>query len=472
MKRRQLIHKIASALTLAVSYKLVGHQLIAGASQMRLQGKSTKRDYQVIVIGAGAAGLAAARSLKYAGYEVLVLEARDRVGGRVDTDYSFTSVPIERGAEYIQGKNIITWEWVKKYGLKTLPAFEDLNNFEFYFNSKRFSARQLYEDSDLEALKFLVSRDSALFKLADKWVKAGKLDTTAAKLLAANNVRFSPESYRLVDNSFGSEYGANLQQLGVYGLLEGSYEGDGKGNFRLKEGHSHLLKLFARGLNIRFSTPVTKVTWSSDGVQLQTENNQTFTAKKLVITVPLALLQENAIAFDPVLPSEKRSAIDGLGLGHITKLILKFDKPFWSKETEAMLTTQDTQMWWRPGWGQTKETPVLTAYTGAVNATNFSAMGRDAVIKAGLRDLQQISDIPLGDRLVNALFVDWRTDPYSRMAYSYVPVGGAGLRKKLAQPINNVLFFAGEATNVNRPSTVHGAIESGLRAARELLPMK
>ena len=471
MKRRQLIYSISSALTFAAGSQLVKYQPTR-ASQMQIQETSTKTDYEVIVIGAGAAGLAAARSLQDAGREVLVLEARDRVGGRVYTDYSFASHPIERGAEYINGENVITWEWVKQYGLETLPFLENLKHAFVYFNSKRLSVEQLYKDSKLKALDFLVSRDSALFELADKWVKAGKPDTTAAKLLAANNVRFSPESYRLVDYSFSSEYGANLQQLGVYGLLEGTYEGDGNSNSRLKKGYSHLLKLFATDLNIRYSTPVTKIAWSPQGIQLQTQNNTTFTAKKLVITVPLALLQSNAILFDPVLPPEKRAAIDGLGIAHVTKLILKFDEPFWSEETELVLTTLDTQMWWRPGWGRTKETPVLSAYTGAVNATNFSAMGRDALIKAGLGDLQQIFDVPLEGRLVDALFVDWRTDPYSRMAYSYVPVGGTGLRKKLAQPIENVLFFAGEATHVIRPSTVHGAIESGLRAAKEVLQTK
>lgn len=472
MKRRQLIHNIASGLSFAAGSKLVGYQP-ARASRMKLQGTSSnKTDYQVIVIGAGAAGLAAARYLQDARYEVLVLEARDRIGGRVQTDYSFASHPIELGAEYIQGNKITTWGWVKQYGLKTLPVFENLNRFEIYFNSKRLSVKELYKHSELEALDFLFSSDSALFELADEWVNGGKPDTTAAKLLTANNVRFSPESYRLVDNSFGSEYGANLQQLGVYGLLEASDKGDGNGYFRLQAGYSHLFKLFGNGLNIRHSTPVTKIAWSPKGVQLQTQNNTTFTAKKLVITVPLALLQKNVILFEPVLPTEKRTAIDGLGLGHITKLILKFDKPFWSEETEAVLTTLDTQMWWRPGWGQTKEAPVLTAYTGSVNATNFSAMGRDAVINTGLQDLQQVFDISLEDRLVDALFVDWGIDPYSQMAYSYVPVGGTGLRNKLAQPIENVLFFAGEATHVTRPSTVHGAIESGLRAAREIVKIK
>ena len=468
MKRRHFMQGIASALTVTADDRLVRCQPITGESQMPLQGTSPKTDYQVIVIGAGAAGLATARSLQDAGYEVLILEARDRIGGRVNTDRSFTSHPVELGAEFIHGENVITWDWVKRYKLKTLPAYEDSDRYFMYFNGKRLSVEQWYENSDLEALNFINSEYSVLFELADVWMNAGKPDTTAAALLSANNVRFSPESYRLVDYSYSADYGANLQQLGVYGLLSATYEGDGDRYFRLANGYSQLLRLFADGLDIRYSTPVTQIIWSSDRVQLQTQPNVTFTAKKLVITVPLALLQENAIGFEPILPSEKRAAINGLGIGHVTKLILKFDEPFWSDETEAVLTTLDTQLWWRSGWGQEKETSVFTAYTGGINAINFSRMERDAVINAGLRDLQQMFDIRLEHKLTDALFIDWRTEPYSHMAYSYVPVNGTGLRKQLAQPVGNVLFFAGEATHVTSPATVHGAIESGLRSAKEV----
>ena len=469
MKRRNVMHSMVSALTAAARGCRIGFQSIAGNRQMSPQKTATKTDYPVIVIGAGAAGLAAAKSLQTQGYEVLVLEARDRIGGRIHTDHSFASHPIERGAEYIHGDQVITWKWVNQYGLKSLPMFEDFQNFDVYFNHQQRSAKQWCEDSCIEAFDFLFSEDSALYELAYEWVKADKLDAAASRLLATNDVELSPESYRLVDYSFAAEYGANLKDLGIYGLLEASYEGDGDGNFRLKEGYSQLLKLYSDSLNICYATPVTQVLWSSDGVQLHTQNDRVFTAKRVVVTVPLALLQDNLIVFDPALPTEKRAAINGLGLSHITKLILKFDEPFWPDETEAVLTTLDTQLWWRPGWRQANEKPTLTGYTGAVNAVNLSMMGSSAAIDAGLRDLEQMFDIQLESRLVDALFVDWRTDPYARMAYSYVPVGGTGLRAQLAQPVDNVLFFAGEATHVTRPSTVHGAIESGLRAAREVL---
>ncbi|MEM6426057.1 MAG: NAD(P)/FAD-dependent oxidoreductase, partial [Cyanobacteria bacterium P01_D01_bin.128] len=190
-----------------------------------------------------------------------------------------------------------------------------------------------------------------------------------------------------------------------------------------------------------------------------------------VITVPLALLQANAVAFDPPLPETKVRAVHGLGVGHITKLILKFDQPFWADELESCLTTLDTQLWWRPGWRRHREAPVLTAFTGANGADKLGALGQEGAIQAGVQNLEQMFERPLADRVVDARFVDWQSDPYAQMAYSYVPVGGAGVRSQLAQPVEQVLFFAGEATHPTRAATVHGALESGIRAAQEILAL-
>ncbi|MEO1182255.1 MAG: FAD-dependent oxidoreductase, partial [Cyanobacteria bacterium J06636_28] len=141
------------------------------------------------------------------------------------------------------------------------------------------------------------------------------------------------------------------------------------------------------------------------------------------------------------------------------------------KDLESCSTTLDTQLWWRPGWKRNHEAPVLTAFTGVTGADKLGALGRAGAIREGLQDLEQMFDLPLSDRLVDALFVDWQADPYARMAYSYGPVNGVGLRSQLAQPVNQTLFFAGEATHTTRAATVHGALESGVRAASEILSL-
>jgi monoamine oxidase len=426
--------------------------------------------YDTIVIGAGAAGLAATRTLQDAKQSVLILEARDRIGGRINTNYSFAPHPIECGAEYIQGENVCTWKWVRRYGLAPLPAFKRDDQLFMYVNQTLLPFSQWSTLAGLEVLSLRNLKDNApLYGLLTDWIRSGKPDISLAEFLSTHQIALSPEIYRIVDHFVSDSYAANLDQLGVYGLLELTYEGDGDRNFRLKNGYSHLFERFATGLNIRYESPVTQIHWSSSGVKIHTETRMTYTAKQVVITLPLALLQQNAVKFEPNLPTAKLNAIHGLGAGHITKLILKFDQPFWSRDIEYCLTTLDTQVWWRPGWSRNNEAPILTAFTGAAGADKLGRLKQKDAVQVGLQNLEQIFRVQLADRLVDSLFVDWQADPYARMAYSYVPVHGGGLRSQLAKPIDRVLFFAGEATHSTRAATVHGALESGIWAAQEIL---
>ncbi|MEM6520232.1 MAG: NAD(P)/FAD-dependent oxidoreductase [Cyanobacteria bacterium P01_C01_bin.70] len=422
-----------------------------------------------LVIGAGAAGLAAARTLQDANGSVVVLEARDRIGGRVHTDYDFASHPVERGAEFLHGENIVTWDWVRRYQLATRPAFDDYRNQFVYANQALLPFRRWSTLPGLDALALMDG--SPIDALMANWIEQGKPDVSLTQFLELHQIEWSPEVRRLINHFLSSSYAANLNQLGVYGLIETTYEGDGDRYFRLPQGYSHLLKQFAAGLDIRYATTVNRISWSPSGIQVYTDSGATYTAQQVVITLPLALLQANAVEFVPPLPEAKLNAIQGLGAGSITKLMLKFDQPFWSQELESCLTPLDTQLWWRPGWRHQQEAAVLTAFTGATGADQLGALGREGAIQTGVQDLERIFERPLADRLEAALFVDWQADPHARMAYSYVPVNGVGLRSQLAQPVENGLFFAGEATHPTRAATVHGALESGIRAAQEILSL-
>ncbi|MEM1252984.1 MAG: NAD(P)/FAD-dependent oxidoreductase [Cyanobacteria bacterium P01_H01_bin.21] len=425
--------------------------------------------FDTIVIGAGAAGLAAARTLQDANRSVLLLEARDRIGGRVHTNNDFAPHPVECGAEYIHGENIVTWNWVRRYRLRTLPVFDHDRNQFMYVNKELLPFKHW---STIAGMEFLdLTDDPTLDALITAWIDEGKPDVSMAQFLSLHHVKLSPDVRRIVNHFLSGSYAASLDQLGVYGLAELTYAGDGERYSRLKEGYSHLFEEFAAGLNIRYATTVTRIHWSASGVEIQTETDKTYTAQQVVITLPLALLQQNAVEFEPELPDSKLNAIHGLGAGHITKLILKFDQPFWPKDLESCATTLETQLWWRPGWRHNQEAPVLTAFTGAMGADTLGALGRDGAIQTGLQNLEQMFEMPLTDRLVDALFVDWQADPYARMAYSYVPVNGVGVRSQLAQPVDQLLFFAGEATHPTRAATVHGALESGIRAANEILSL-
>jgi monoamine oxidase len=215
------------------------------------------------------------------------------------------------------------------------------------------------------------------------------------------------------------------------------------------------------------STPVSEIAWSRDGVRVKSGAGD-HRARRAIVTVPLAVLQQNGVAFAPALPPEKQRAIEGLGAGANGKIVLLFDEPCWPDDMTLFLSARDTQLWWRPGRLREDEAPVITAYFGGSAVERFRALGEAAPL-AAMRDLEDFFGVKLESRLRNARFVDWPADPYARMSYSYIPAGGAGRRAELAKPIDNTLFFAGEATNNVRPSTVHGALESGLRAADEVL---
>ncbi len=424
--------------------------------------------FDTLVIGAGAAGLAAARTLQTAKRSVLILEARERLGGRVHTNYDFAPHPIEYGAEYIQGEKVLTWKWVRRYWMQTIPTFARDDRLFMYVNQKLLSFNQWSSLPGIKFLDFRSLKNNTLYQLLTDWIQSGKPDLSLAQFLSTHQIALPPEIYCIADHYVSASAAINLDQLGVYGMMELTY-GDGDRFFRLKDGYTRLFEKFAAGLNIRYQTPVTQIRWNAARVEVQTEAGTTYTAKQVVITLPLALLQQNAVAFEPELPDSKLSAIHGLGSGSITKLILKFDRPFWERKQEIFLTTLDTQMWWRPGWGQQNEQAILTAYTGAKGAEKLGSLGKKGAIQSALNDLEKMFGVELGDRLRDAMFVNWQADPYSRMAYSYVPVNGAGLRSQLAQPLDQVLFFAGEATHPTRASLVHGALESGIRAAHEIL---
>jgi monoamine oxidase len=424
-------------------------------------------DCDVIVVGAGLAGLSAASELRALGLDVLVLEARNKIGGRVDTDYEFASHPIERGAEFVHGENVVTWELIRKLGLQTLSALEDDDSFFIDAAGQFLPIAQAAKLPGGDSLKFMSTRPGVC-ELAKAWVKSRKPDIDLSSMLQAYGVVFDPKFYPIVSHSFEGLDAAGLQQLGVYGLVETSYEGDGDGDFRIAEGYSSLSHHLARELQIQLAEPVDRITWNASGARVTTAAGSTLETRKIVITVPLAQLQQSAIRFEPPLTPGKQNAINRLGAGHIVKIILQFDGPFWPASMECFATDKHTGFWWRPGWNRPDEASVLTAYAGAALADRLVRLGNEAAIQIALDDLNQLFGNPIKTKYNGGMVLNWQAEPYIEMAYSFCPVGAVGLRRVLSYPVEGVLFFAGEATSVERNATVHGAIESGWRAAKEV----
>jgi monoamine oxidase len=419
-----------------------------------------RRTTETLIIGAGAAGLAAARELHDAGHAVTLIEARDRVGGRAWTSYDLAAHPVELGAEFVHGENVVTWKYLQRYGL-------DANDQLTVINIRGWNNGRLVEHGE-----FLRSTPMQLVfntRAAAQEAAPGSSLMDAARAWAAiHNLSTTDDDWSLWASYARSNFAADPNAIGAADFCEPTFEGDGQRiMYRVVQGYSLLMERLAEGIDVRLSSPVRRIEWSRDGVRATTDAGA-FDAQRAIVAVPLAILQARDIAFDPALPETKRRAIAALGAGANGKIILRFDEPFWPEDLTYLFTGDDTQLWWRPGRCRDDEAPILTAFFGGPAVGNFRPLGEGAPTEA-LRQLETYFGTKLGSRLREWRVVDWQADPWSKMSYSYLPRGGARMRAALSEPLDGVLFFAGEATNAVRPSCVHGAIESGLAAACEIL---
>jgi monoamine oxidase len=332
----------------------------------------------VAVLGAGVAGLAAARSLTDAGYPVVVFEARDRIGGRVATVRSDTwPLPIELGASWVH-------DVAASNVAKTLDGL-DITAVDFdYDNESTLFTGGLTQDSLDTAAEAI---DAAL-----ESVDRAESDMSIAEAIAAHGIAIHPLALNQFDDvELAGEYGANADQLSAWwGTEEGSVGDD----LLVIGGYGGLADHLAEGLEIRFGTAVSNVSWNDNGAELTLNHNETFLCDRVVITVPLGVLAVGDITFNPPLPDSHKNAINTIRTGLLDKVWFVFAERFWSNDSLIWNRIDEPGTPFREWYNLAPLTgkPVLLALNGGRTAHAWSERSDDEVRTAGLAALQQFID--------------------------------------------------------------------------------
>lgn len=418
--------------------------------------------YNTLIIGAGAAGLAAARVLHDAGYKILILEARNRIGGRIHTDYDFADFPIELGAEFIHGDNAVTHELVKQAGLHTLPVVR-MGNLR-WSDGKNPILPLPHLPENLRTMLTSLLHDYENLPEANL-----EQDCSLANYLRGRG--WAGEALVAADVLLAQTCCASIETLSCYDLIrEMQVDHAGHGEARIQEGYATWLESYQQGLPIEFNAPVKEIHWGGPEISIMS-NGQMYQAKNCIITVPVSVLQSRAIRFIPSLSQKRQWAINAFRTEPATKLIYQFREQFWDDGLTFMAHAGLTARWWTPGYGRA-DAAIICCYITAERAQKIDDMPEAEALQIGLTELSTLLGVKmeiLQAACLKSKRVSWATDPYALGGYAHVPPSMTECRVLLAQSENNQLFFAGEATAFDtNPQTVHGAIESGWWTATEV----
>ena len=414
----------------------------------------------MVVIGAGAAGLAAAAELGRAGRSVLVLEARERVGGRCWTVREpGVAAPVELGAEFIHGEAEITHQLLRQAGMTAL----DSGRIQRTLERGKLAAVDGFAEAKKSVEGISLPKDVSFAALLKSRNLPEKTKTFAAMMVEgfdAADPRLA-SARAIAEEWGGAEMGASQP--------------------RPSAGYGELLAWLVGSLEprvkLRLQAVVREVKWKRWAVEVRGAflgKPFTVRAKQAIVTLPVGVLQAGSVRFRPAL-GEKRAALRNLVSGPVVKLALRFDSPFWEERCP------DVSFFHCPGgffptfWNQLpRHAPCLIGWAGGPKADAHAGLAAGEVVRRALATLERLfgKAARAESRLQNFRLQDWRADPFARGAYSYVRVGGTGAREALAAPLAATLYFAGEATDTEQAGTVAGAFESGRRAARELLAMQ
>ncbi|MEZ4735692.1 MAG: FAD-dependent oxidoreductase [Caldilineaceae bacterium] len=419
---------------------------------------------RIVVIGAGLAGLAAARELQAQGHTVMVVEGRDRIGGRIWTSTQWPAMPIDLGASWIHGR--------KGNPLTNLARAAQTKLLVTQYDSSITYNTAGKPLSDAEEARLEKWQDQLFDALAE--AQTADRDTSirqVAETLFAQMDR-SPQARRflnfIVSGNMEQEYGGSADQLSAYWYDSAkAFPGD---DVLFASGFRVIPEYLARGLEIELGQVVKEIHWRQSPVRVVTDKAE-FTADQVLVTLPLGVLQAGRVRFTPALPAVKQTAIAKLGMGVLNKCYLRFAQPFWPTDVDWLEYIPASHGEWTE-WvslQRVAKLPILLGFNAAERGRQIEAWSDQRIVASAMQTLKTIYGHSIPDPL-DYQITRWAADPFALGSYSFNPVGATpAMRRALAKPLQNQLFFAGEATERDYFGTAHGAYLSGLRAAKEMM---
>jgi monoamine oxidase len=436
-------------------------------------GGKQSMDADIVVIGAGAAGLAAARSLAGRPFRVMVLEARDRFGGRVRwVPSTRDAVPAELGAEFIHGRAEETMALLRDAGSAAVDTGGESWTCDEAGELRRNQDDLMSATSIFEGARALAGDESV-----DRFLR--RYDDDKAMRETVRAARRFVEGFEAADPAIAS----------VCAIADELRSGVDYANARPLGGYQPVFERLLdacdnAGVQRYLSTVVRRISWRRGAVVVDARGgggeSRTIRARAAIVTVPVGVLRhsgdETEVVFEPRLPAEKREALASLEMGHVVRVALWFRTAFWERLQDGRY--RDSAFFRCIGqpfaayWTQVPvRSELIVAWAGGPKATALSGASQAALIARAADGFGSLfgEQALAREEFEGGAIHDWGHDPFARGAYSYVAVGGGNARSALAAPVDDTLFFAGEATSSDgQGGTVNGALETGKRAAREV----
>jgi monoamine oxidase len=404
---------------------------------------ASQREVDLVIVGAGAAGLGAARRATELGLSFIVCEAMDRIGGRAHTESSTFGTPWDRGCHWLHsGSENPFAKLADEYGFsyeRNQPSRSSFDGSHWITGAEQAEVeRHVYGD---------------LWGAIEQAGKAGK-DISAAEVVDLHDPWIA-----ILRTALAGEWSVDIPEVSTGDDV--AYR-DTHENWPLRDGYGALVARHAEGIPVELNTPVTKINWDGPGVAVET-NAGTIAAKAVVITVSTRIIQDDVIRFSPALPDWKREAYGAITLGNANKVSFKIDRNLLGEahNTVWIRVTPEQGMWFQM---RAFDRDMANGYISGALGEAAEAEGQAALIACGREALKSA----YGSDILKAIQVEacttWQREPWIRGAYGAAQPGTAHLRKDLATPIEDRLFFAGESASLNFFSTCHGAHLTGIAA--------